>query len=377
MASRYRRITKVTFLVLNILAALLFLLACLAPYLDPRTWWIIAFIGLGFVFLIVTLIAFIFFWLIFKPKFILISIIPMLIGWKSISVFFAFHIPDKFDYNKPPNTLRVVHWNVARFMELKRNNNKGSQTRLLMMDLLKEQQADVLCLQEFFTSTDPEFYNNLNYMLKEMGYQYYYYSWDNDAYLQWMGQAIFSKNPIVNSGMVRFPKPGIPEALIYTDILFNKDTMRVFTTHLQSVQFGKKDYDRIESIKNTDEGIVENSRNIFSKIKRAAIYRSSQAEIVKQITSQSPYPYILTGDLNDVPNSYTYFTIKGDNLKDAFLQTGMGIGRTYTNLAPTLRIDYIFTTSDFSIRQFNRITKDYSDHYMLVADLEMNNATSR
>ena len=134
----------------------------------------------------------------------------MLIGWKSISVFFAFHIPDKFDYNKPPNTLRVVHWNVARFMELKRNNNKGSQTRLLMMDLLKEQQADVLCLQEFFTSTDPEFYNNLNYMLKEMGYQYYYYSWDNDAYLQWMGQAIFSKNPIVNSGMVRFPKPGIP-----------------------------------------------------------------------------------------------------------------------------------------------------------------------
>ena len=64
-------------------------------------------------------------------------------------------------------------------------------------------------------------------------------------------------------------------------------------------------------------------------------------------------------------------------MKDAFLQTGMGIGRTYTNLAPTLRIDYIFTTNDFSIRQFNRITKDYSDHYMLVADLEMNKAASK
>lgn len=374
MASRYRRFTKVTFLILNIIASLIFLLACLAPYVDPTKWWIIAFIGLGFVFLIVTLIAFIFFWLIFKPKFIFISLIPMLIGWKSISVFFAFHVPKKFDYNKSQNTLRVVHWNVARFIELKRNNNKGSQKRLLMMDLLKEQQADVLCLQEFFTSDDPQYYNNLNYMMKEIGYPYFYYSWDSDGYLQWTGQAIFSRYPIVKNGIIRFPKPSLPEALIFSDILYNNDTVRVFTTHLQSVQFGKKDFDRIENIKNTEDGIVENSKNIFSKIKRAAIYRSRQAEIVKQITSQSPHPFILTGDMNDVPNSYTYFTIKNDKLKDAFLQTGMGIGRTYTNLAPTLRIDYIFTTKDFSIKQFNRITKDYSDHYMLVADLELQKA---
>ncbi|MGZ8537277.1 MAG: endonuclease/exonuclease/phosphatase family protein [Flavisolibacter sp.] len=374
MASRYRRFTKITFIILNILAALIFLLACLAPYLDPVKWWIIAFIGLGFVFLIVTLIAFIFFWLIFKPRYIFISLIPMLIGWKSISVFFAFHVPKKFDYNKDPNALRVVHWNVARFMELKRNNNKGSQKRLLMMDLLKEQQASVLCLQEFYTSTDPQYYDNLNYMMKEMGYPYFYYSWDSDGYRQWTGQAIFSQYPIVKRGMIRFPKPGIPEALIYTDILFNSDTVRIFTTHLQSVQFGKQDYDRIESIKNTDEGLVQNSKNIFYKIKRAAIYRSKQADIVKDYTSQSPHPYILTGDLNDVPNSYTYFTIKGDNLKDAFLLSGMGIGRTYTNLAPTLRIDYVLTTKDFSVKQFNRVTKDYSDHYMLVVDLEMKKA---
>ncbi|MFL5810387.1 MAG: endonuclease/exonuclease/phosphatase family protein [Flavisolibacter sp.] len=374
MAFRYKRFTKILFLFINIIAAVCFLLACLAPYVDPKKWWFISFIGLGFVFLIVTLIAFIFFWLIFKPRFALISILPMLIGWKSISVFFAFHIPKKFDYELPDNVLRVAHWNVARFTELKRNNNLGSQTRLLMMDQIKEQDAGIICMQEFYTSKNPELYNNLNYLMKELGFPYYYYSWDNDGYLQWMGQAIFSRYPIVKSEMIRYPRPSMPEALIYTDILFNKDTIRVFTTHLQSVQFKKQDYDEIENIKNTNEGMVQNSKNIFTKLKRATIYRSRQAEIVKEITSKSPYPYLLTGDFNDVPNSYTYFTIKGNDLQDAFLSTGLGIGRTYNNLAPTLRIDYIFASKDFNIRQFNRITKNYSDHYMLVADVELKKA---
>jgi len=367
----YRRFTKIFFLVLNICAAVAFLLACLAPLLDPVKWWVISLIGLGFAFIIVTLIAFIFFWLVFKPKYVLISLIPMLIGWKSISVFFAFHIPDKFNYEKPNGSLRVVQWNVARFVEWKRNNNKGSQTRLKMMDLLKEQNADVLCLQEFFTSTDPVYYDNLNHVMKELGYPYYYYSWDNDGWKQWAGQMIFSRLPIVDSGMLRFPPPGLPEALMYADVVVNDDTVRLYTTHLQSVQFKKRDFETIESIKNTDDGMVENSKNIFSKLKRGVVIRSSQAELVKETISKSPHPYILTGDFNDVPNSYTYFTIKGREMQDAFLMSGLGVGKTFSYIAPTLRIDYILTTKDFSIRQFNRVVREYSDHYMLVADLEV------
>lgn len=371
MATIYKRFTKLFFLILNIIAAIIFLLACLAPYLNPKKWWLISLMGLGFAFIIVTLIAFIFFWLVFKPKFIFISIIPMLIGWKSISVFFAFHVPNKFDYDKPKNTLRIAHWNVARFTEWKRNNNKGSQTRLKMMDLLKEQNADVLCMQEFFSSTDPVYYNNIEYIKKELGYPYYYFSWDNDGYLQWVGQVIFSRYPIIDNGMTRYPKPAMPEALLHIDIALNKDTIRIYTTHLQSVQFQKQDYEKIQNIENTNDGMVENSRNIFSKLKRGVMRRCGQADIVKQIISTSPYPFILTGDFNDVPNSYTYFTIRDDNLQDAFLQSGFGVGKTFSYIAPTLRIDYVFATKDFAIKQFNRIVKNYSDHYMLVTDVQL------
>jgi endonuclease/exonuclease/phosphatase family metal-dependent hydrolase len=371
MATSYKRFTRIFFLALNIVVSVVYLLSCLAPYLSPEKWWMISLLGLFFAFLFVTMIVFIFFWLIFRPRYALISLLPLLIGYKSLSVFFAFHIPGKFDYNKPAGSLRVVHWNVARFTEWKRNNNKGSQTRLKMMDLIKEQNADVLCLQEFFTSTDPRYYDNLTYVMKELGYPYFFYSWDDDGDRQWAGQVIFSRLPIVGNGLLRFPRPAIQETLIHADIAWNGDTVRIFTTHLQSVQFRKKDYEKIENIKNTKDSLMENSKSIFGKLKRGVIFRSRQSDMVRETIKKSPYPFLLTGDFNDVPNSYTYFTIKGEDLKDAFLETGLGVGRTYTYIAPTLRIDYLFTSPGFSIRQFNRVVKAYSDHYMLVTDVAL------
>jgi endonuclease/exonuclease/phosphatase family metal-dependent hydrolase len=367
----YRRYTKTAFLVFNILAAIAFLLASFAHYFNPQKWWLISILGLGYGFIIITLIAFIFFWLFFKKRYILISLVALAIGWEGISVFFAFHNPDKFDYTKSAKSLRVVHWNVGRFTEWKRNNNKGSQTRLKMLDMLKEQNADVLCLQEFFHSKDKTYYDNLNYFINELGYPYYYYSWDNDGYLQWVGNIVFSRYPIIDSGMIRFPRPTFPESLLHADVLFNSDTIRFYTTHLQSVQFRKNDFEKIEQIKRTDGEVVENSKTIFGKLKRALFLRKIQADVVKETIAGSPHPYVLTGDFNDVPNSYTYYTIKGKELNDAFLQTEFGIGRTYTDISPTLRIDYILTTKNIGVQQFNRVEKVLNDHHMLVADITL------
>lgn len=369
MAGKYRLLVARTFLFFNVLTVILFLLACWAPYLNPSEWWAISLLGLGFGIIFIVLVLFLFFWAIVKPKYILVTLIPLLIGYKSISVFFAVHSPDKFTYTKPQTTLRVMTWNVARFMELKRNNNKGSQTRRKMLDLIEQQNADVLCLQEFYHSTDTVYYNNID-AVKALGYPYFYYSWDEDGGQQWFGQMIFSRFPIVDSGSIHYPRPGQPESLIHADIKFNNDTVRLYTTHLQSVKFKEQDYRSLEEIKKRDS-VLQNSRNIFSKLRLGFAYRSRQADIVEEITSLSPHPYVVTGDFNDVPNSYTYFTIRNNNLQDAFLKKGFGIGRTYSGISPTLRIDYILPTKDFNVVQFNRVVKAYSDHYMLLADLEL------
>ncbi|MDB5251093.1 MAG: hypothetical protein JWP27_262 [Flaviaesturariibacter sp.] len=370
MRGKPRLFLKRMMIVLNVGAAIIFGLACIAPYLHPTKWWIISFLGLGFAGLLGTLLLFIFFWLFARPRYAFISLVAMILGWKSISVFFAFHKSESFAARKQPGALRVVHWNVARFVEWKRNNNEGSQKRLEMMAQIKAQHADILCLEEFFHSTDSTYYDNLDYVRDKMDYPYAYFSWIEDGYKQWVGEAIFSKHPIIDSGITRFPRPGLPETLIYADIVRGPDTFRVYTTHLQSFRFVKEDYDRIEKIKNRDDSLLENSKSIFSKVKTATVIRSHQADIVRAEIDRSPYPFILTGDLNDVPNSYTYFTIRG-NLQDVFLKKELGIGRTFNGLSPTLRIDYIFATHEFEALQFNRLSRDLSDHAMLVADLRL------
>jgi endonuclease/exonuclease/phosphatase family metal-dependent hydrolase len=370
MASKFRLFTKRFFIYTNVIVVLFFLLACLAPYLNPQKWWFISFLGLAFPFLLVVVIAYLIGWLFLKKRFALISTIALLLGLKSISVFISFHKPEVFQTKKEPGTIRVVSWNVARFIEMKRNENKGSLLRLKMMEQIGEQNADVLCFQEFFHSVDPDWYANIDYIRDHYNYPYWFYSHDADGDNHFTGSIIFSRFPIVDSGMIRYPRPTLPDALIHADIKVGADTIRVYSTHLQSLQFDKEDYERISKIKEAEDGLVSNSKTIFSKLKRGVSNRSIQADIISQVLEDSPHPLIFCADLNDVPNSYAYFTVKG-KMQDAFLKKGFGIGRTFSSLSPTLRIDYIFADKDFTIRQFNRIVRKSSDHYMIEADLEL------
>ena len=150
----------------------------------------------------------------------------------------------------------------------------------------------------------------------------------------------------------------------------NEDTVRIYNTHLQSLQFNRKDYDRLNKIAGIEDSLGANTRNIISKMRRGYSNRSIQARMVSDVLEDSPNPVILCADLNDVPNSYTYHTVRG-TMQDAFLKKGFGIGRTFSGLSPTLRIDYIFADRRFKIMQFSRISKRLSDHYMLLADVEL------
>lgn len=371
MASKFRIFTRKFFVYSNLIVILFFELSCLAPYLNPQKWWFISFLGLAFPVLLVMVILFLIGWLvILRPKYAVFSAIALLLGIKSIGVFFAFHAPGSFTVAKDSSTLRIASWNVARFIEMRRNNNKGSQTRQKMMELIKEQNADILCFQEFFHSLDSTWYQNIDYIRDHFNYPYWYYSHDVDGDVHYTGSVIFSRYPIIDSGLIRYPRPTLPEALLHADIKVNNDTIRVYTTHLQSLQLGKGDYEKINEIENMKDSILSNTKTIFSKVKRGITHRSIQADLISEVLEDCPYPVVFCGDLNDVPNSYTYFTIRG-RMQDAFLKKGFGIGRTFSGLSPTLRIDYIFADKHFKILQFKRLVKNLSDHYMLVSDVQL------
>jgi endonuclease/exonuclease/phosphatase family metal-dependent hydrolase len=187
------------------------------------------------------------------------------------------------------------------------------------------------------------------------------------------GVVIFSRYPIVDSAVLRYSHPdGIrsTESLIAADIRIGDDTVSVFTTHLQSVLFRSKDFHDIEIIKNVDDSILTASKSIAKKLRYAFRHRADQAMQVREQLNKCPYPGVICGDFNDVPNSYTYYNIRGE-WQDAFLKKGFGIGRTYVNISPTLRIDYIFANSDLDILQCTRFINGYSDHHPVVADFQI------
>lgn len=373
MASKFRLFTKRFLMLCNIIVVVVFLLACMVPYFSPSEWWFLSILGIGFPFLLLIVIVFLVWWLVAKRKYALLSGIALVLGFKSISVFFAFNFSTSFTQEKKTD-IRVATWNVARFIEMKNNNNKGSQTRLKMFELLKEQNADILCLQEFVhVDNDPEWYANITDIQQKLNYPYYTYTYYNDGnpnFILKNGTIIFSRFPIVDSGQINFPRPTLREGLVYADIKAKGQVFRVFSTHLQSFQLRQGDYEKISKIKEGEDGFVSNSKSIFAKMKTAIVNRQIQTDITRKLMDDSPYPVMFCGDMNDVPNSYTYFTLRG-NMQDAFLEKGKGVGRTFASLSPTLRIDYILADKSFKVKQFKRVVKNYSDHYLLVADLQL------
>jgi endonuclease/exonuclease/phosphatase family metal-dependent hydrolase len=383
-----RKFTHRLFIVLNILAVLLFLLACANSFLHPGRWWVIALLGLLFPLLLLWLICFLIIGIsvrTFRPWAVM-SLVALLLGWSNIHSFFALHPLSHFTPEKPPHSIRVLTWNVRsfdNFISRKKTttpHRPDSPHRPDMMDFIGSQDADVLCLEEFYEPlTRHGLESNITYIQTQLHFPYYFFSRDYGRYtgLYESGVIIFSRFPIIDTFRHDYARPDgfrATESLIAADISTGSDastgsdTFRIFATHLQSVLFRSKEFHDIQIIKNVDDSILDASRSIALKLRTAFRHRGDQAEEVRVQLDKSPYPAIICGDFNDVPNSYAYFTIRG-GWQDAFLQKGFGIGRTYINISPTLRIDYILADPQFDVLQCRKFSLPWSDHNPVVADL--------
>ena len=364
-----RKFTKRTFLFITIILCLIYLVALLTPYINPQTWWPLSFLSLTIPYLFFILFFTTLFWLIAKPKLSIIPLMVLLAGWKSTASIFALNFSNGNAVVKDsPQHIRIITWNVANMYGLSRDAGIKKHDRTELAAAIIEQHPDIFCLQEFNHSYKKgDQADNIGLLKKEYPHYFYAEDFNKDNGFYTYGSIIFSKYPIIHTGKTKFPG-AFAESLIYTDIVKGKDTIRIYTTHLQSFGFNQNDYAAMQKIKDQDEQAVEASKSLISKMKTAFTTRSAQADLVKKEADASPYPSIICGDFNDVPASYTYYTIKSSR-KDAFLERGLGVGKTYIQIAPTLRIDYILPDNNFSVARFDMIDENLSDHFMLMADL--------
>ena len=375
MAPVFRKFTKRVFIISNIVVSSLFLLACCNAFLPPQQWWFIALLGLTFPFLLILTAGFCLFWIFFRSRWILLSLATLIIGYTNIRALVGFHYGKDVTAEKPEGSIRIMTWNVTWFDEQLKADKSRISYRVKMLDFIREQRPDVVCFQEYFEPHSKRYpYNNRSDITK-LGYPYSMVVYDYTGWKNaWQtGIAIFSKFPITDSIHMKYPGPlnlRAAESLIAVDLDIGGKKIRIVTTHLQSVLFKVNDYHNIEIIKSASDSMLEASKSVALKLGQGYKLRRQQVDIVRKLLDESPYPEIICGDFNDVPNSYTYFKIRGDR-KDAFIQAGRGIGRTFSNVAPTLRIDYIMTDKRFDINQYVRHFVPYSEHYPVIADVTL------
>lgn len=365
-----RRFTKRTFIWINIAIGILLLLGCYGSWLEPGKFWFIGLLTLSSFYLVLLLIGFIIFWLFTKPGMIFISITSLLLAYNPLKHLVKIRLSNNFTISKANDNIRVLSWNVEHFDILEHKTHP--ERKLEMIALINKYQPDIACFQEMVGSdSNPKAINYIPDFLKRMGMPDYYYSYNRKLDFDQnhhFGLITFSKYPIINKKTISYPPHDYNSIFQYIDILKAGDTFRVFNIHLQSLKFSGNNLQYIKDPSMNDETDLENSKNILSKFKHGFLKREIQSNRIRTEIEKSPYPVIVCGDFNDVPNSYAYNTI-GKGLQNAFAEKGTGIGRTYNGISPTLRIDNIFAGKRFEVTQFTRVQKKLSDHFPIFADL--------
>ena len=366
-----KKLFYLVMIVINVIVAVSLLLAYLCVVVHPITIWWIGFFGLAYLHLLVVNFCFVVFWLCtLKKKMFVISMAIILIGWPLLErniQLFGKKLPENENQNW---NLKVLSFNVQGFLQKERIQSDG--TYLNLFDFIRNEDADIICIQEFAV------YSWNNKLNKENAHKHFdktpYYLIELTAdgatgsHYQF-GIATFSKHPIIRNKLIY--TDGTSNACMYSDLLIGSDTVRLFNIHLKSVSFQNDEKRLLHNVlkRGYDRSDVRAAKGILRQLSLSSFKRAEQVEILCSHIEQSPYPVIICGDFNDPPISFSYQRVRG-NRKDAFVEAGSGWSTTYhIGRIASLRIDCILYSDDFKAYNYESPRVLLSDHFPVMCRL--------
>lgn len=179
---------------------------------------------------------------------------------------------------------------------------------------------------------------------------------------------VFSKYPIIEFKPI-FQIPGdLVTGAVYADIDTGKDTIRVINVHLGTMGVDKE---LVTGESNDLSEVKRGSKIIKNRMISGFLKHQKQIQLIMPYIQHSPYPVILAGDFNAVPNSYEYRQITYW-LKDAYTQVGRSPGTSFHDYKYPIRIDYVFHSDELLPVSYKvRTDKKLSDHYPVVSQFRL------
>lgn len=361
-----RSFLKFIFKLLCLIVLVAFLISCFTQFIRPSQFSYIAIFSLAFPYLFLAMIVLIIVSFFINKRLAIFLLICIFCGYKNLSTSFAFNFSSKWNTHKQDSSLRIMTWNVEDFVNLL----EVSDVRAQMLHLITQNNPDILCVQEFTEVQGARWRVSVEKELDSMGYKYCFLSKDQ----KWSsaierstirGTAIFSKQPFIDSCRFNIRKEPITENAIYATVLLNNKPLRIYTTHLASFQIYA---DTNNTKKDIYKITYDRKRAVEYKLRETEVVHEREVKIIRDSIAKSPYPVIYCGDMNSTPCSFNYRALK-NNLQDAFLTKGFGIGSTFYKILPTLRIDVCLVDSKFKIDRCTVAQKKLSDHYPIITDI--------
>jgi len=345
------------------------LLSAFSGYVSPHRFLFLSYFGLFFPFILIGNILVFIAWALFKKwKLALLHLVVLGICGGAIYTYCPLHgKTDKI----PKDAIKILTYNVMRFNNIKKDTIGDPPNKILQY--IRENDADIVCIQEFGASR-----NNTNFISEKdiktvfNKYPYYYayplqFPYPNEDY----GLAIFSRFPILSIQKVPYESFYNGSFVVELDIHGKKVTL--INNHLESNKLSEEERSNYYQLtKEIDTQSLDAFTQMMTKrLSPAYKVRANQAQLIAQVVKENKNPYIIVcGDFNDTPISYARYKIKG-NLRDAFVDSGFGLGITYNKYRFLFRIDYILHSDN--IKSYNCTVGKLksSDHYPLWCYLEL------
>ncbi|MGL1886558.1 MAG: endonuclease/exonuclease/phosphatase family protein [Reichenbachiella sp.] len=336
------RILFFTFLFISVVSQVCFL----SSYVSPLDFWPFALISYGIpIVIIINLLM-----LIIGSRINLILIIFPILNLASGFLFIDKTVSITLAPPLQEPSFELMSYNVKLFREQKVYNKFSSE----LINQVVEDSTDIKCLQEFSTNAIWEGLD-ISKKIRDKGYNGFEFQGSLPDSEHSPGMAIFSKFPMLNTGVV-WTSPGTMNAVIYADLLIDADTIRIYNTHLASMDL------RLYELKSSDR-YLDKIKYVIKSLKQGATKRQNQTEKLLTHSGQCPYPFIIAGDFNETPYSYNYYLMNYRH-RNAFEESGNGFGFSYNGLLFFLRIDHHFYSDELESSGF-RVDRSMkiSDHF--------------
>jgi len=265
--------------------------------------------------------------------------------------------------NKADNVLGVLSYNVRVFNVYSHLNTDFVSSRKTI-EWVEKRDEDIKCLQEFYVQPGSEIFSTIKAISKKNPYYHFEPTVTNSQGAQF-GMAIFSKYPIIHRGALQVNESP-HNSILFVDVVKDEDTVRIYNVHLQSMSI-----DEQQLTNSNRETFSKNLKQLVFQLKHGFIRRAAQIDNLCEHLQRSPYPVILTGDLNDMPYSYSYQKLK-KYLHSSFENGGRGFGFTFNGKMFFLRIDNQFYSEGITLSEFETHNSvKHTDHFPISADYSL------